>query len=196
MALTQVTRNHPEGKALGKIAVPSTPLPRVAWPNRRPHSTCEPSPARFAAFWNFLITRSRLSFEMWSMKRTPSRWSISCCSTVASSPSARILARLALAVEIAGADRGRALDLGVIFGDREAALLVSRALVGRPHDFRIDEDLRVRRLLLAGDVDDEEADRLGDLDRRKADAGRVVHRLDHVVHELFQRPVDAGDLAD
>ena len=27
-------------------------------------STCWPSPARLAAFWNFLITRSRLSFEM------------------------------------------------------------------------------------------------------------------------------------
>ena len=31
----------------------------------------------FAALLNFLMTRSRLSFEMWSMNSTPLIWSIS-----------------------------------------------------------------------------------------------------------------------
>ena len=53
------------------------------------------------------------------------------------------------------------------------------------------------RLVLFGGVDDEKPDRLGDLDRGEADAGGVVHRLRHVVHQLAQRAVDAFDrLAD
>src|SRR4029077_18646067 len=44
------------------------------------------SVSRFAALANFLITRERLSLEMWSMKSTPLRWSISCCRQVANRP--------------------------------------------------------------------------------------------------------------
>jgi hypothetical protein len=101
---------------------------------------------------------------------------------------------LAFAVEGAGAHGGGPLDLGVIFRNAEAALFVGRALLGRPHDLGIDEHLRVRRFLLLRHVDHQEADRLGDLDRRQADAGRFMHGLDHVVDQAAQRIVDRFDL--
>ena len=41
------------------------------------------------------------------------------------------LLRLAVAVEIFDAHRGRALDFGIVVGDRQAAFLVDRALVAR-----------------------------------------------------------------
>ena len=44
-----------------------------------------------------------------------------------------------------------------------------------------------------GEVDDQHAQRLADLDRGQADAGRVIHRLEHVVGELSQRRIDALD---
>src|SRR5580704_16767152 len=56
------------------------------------------------------------------------------------------LAFLALAVEGAGAYGRRPLDLGVIFRNGKAALLVSRALSRRPDNLRIDEHLGVWRL--------------------------------------------------
>src|SRR5690606_22850013 len=46
------------------------------------------SAACFASLAYFFITRSRFSFEIWSMKRTPLRWSISCWMQVAKMPSA------------------------------------------------------------------------------------------------------------
>ena len=98
---------------------------------------------RFAALANFLMTRSRLSLEMWSMNRTPLRWSISCCRQVASRPARLDLARLAVEVEIFDLHLRRPLDLLVIFRDRQAALLVGRLLFRRPGDLRIDEDLRL-----------------------------------------------------
>src|SRR5579863_621160 len=75
-------------------------------------------------------------------------------------------ARLSLSVEGADAHRRRALDLGVIFRNGKAALLIGRALFSRPYDLGIDERLGVGRFLLFGDVDHQEPDRLGDLDRR------------------------------
>ena len=56
--------------------------------------------ARLAALANFLTTRSRLSLEMWSMNRTPLRWSISCCRQVARRPVAVELLLLAVEIEI------------------------------------------------------------------------------------------------
>ena len=49
-------------------------------------------------------------------------------------------------------------------------------------------------------VDDQQADRHADLDRGKADAGRVVHRLEHVGDERLQLVVERlhrlGDLPE
>src|ERR1700677_4764252 len=107
------------------------------------------------------------------------------------------LAFLPLAVEGAGAHRRGTLDLGVIFRDRETALLVGRTLFRRPHDFGIDEDLRVARLFLLGGVDHQKTDWLGDLNGRESHAWRVVHGFDHIVDQLAQTIVDAFDcLAD
>src|ERR1700677_5266488 len=104
------------------------------------------------------------------------------------------LAFLPLAVEGAGAHGRGTLDLGVIFGDRETALLVSRALLGRPHDLGIDQHLRVGRFFLLGGVDHPKTDGVGGLNGSEAHALRVVHGFDHVVDQLAQIVVDAFDL--
>lgn len=39
-----------------------------------------------ACLMNFFVTRSRLSLEIWSMNKTPLRWSISCWRAVDSKP--------------------------------------------------------------------------------------------------------------
>ena len=64
----------------------------------------------------------------------------------------------------------------------------------RLEDLRVDEDPEVARLLVVGDVDDEELERLADLRRREADAGRRVHGLGHVVDELAKLGRDRLDL--
>src|SRR5215471_4517274 len=55
------------------------------------------------------------------------------------------LLRLEVEVEKLDLHRLRPLDLLVVFGDRQAALLVDRFLVRCPDHFRIDEDLRLLR---------------------------------------------------
>ena len=104
------------------------------------------------------------------------------------------LALLALAVEGAGAHGRRPVDLGVIFRNGKATLLVGRALLGRPDDFGIDEHLRVGRLFLLRRVDHQKTDGFGDLDRRESHARRIMHGFDHVVDQLAQIVVDALDL--
>src|SRR6266436_2774703 len=112
-----------------------------------------------------------------------------------------------LAVEIGEAHPHlrRPLDFFVIFGDRQAAFLVDRHLLRRRQDFRIDETPRLRLglavLALLGEIHRDQPHRLRDLDRRKPDAGRVVHGLEHVVGELadlrrdlFDRPGDQPQL--
>ena len=55
----------------------------------------------------------------------------------------------------------------------------------------IDEDLRIVRLVLAGDVDHQQAARHADLNRRQSDAGRIIHGLDHVLDKAREFLVDA-----
>ena len=141
--------------------------------------------SRFAALVNFLMTRSRLSLEMWSMNSTPLRWSISCCRQVASSPLASTSCWLAVEIEVADLHLGGPLDLLVVFRDRQAALLVGGLLLGRPDDLRIDDHLRLARLVLAGEVERDHALRHADLDRREPDPGGVVHGVEHVGDERF-----------
>src|SRR6266566_641217 len=124
------------------------------------------SVSRLAALANFLITRERLSLEMWSMKSTPLRWSISCCGP---------------------------LDLLVIFRNRQAAFLVGGTLLRGPQQLRIDINLGVLRLVLLGKIRGDNALRDADLDRREPDSGRAVHGLEHVLHKLADLRVDLGD---
>ena len=50
--------------------------------------------------------------------------------------------------------------------------------------------LRIFRILRLLQVDHQQADRHADLDRGEADAGRVVHRLEHVGDERLQLVVE------
>ncbi len=68
--------------------------------------------------------------------------------------------------------------------DRKAALFVGRHVHRRPKDFRIYEIARLLRLIAARQIHHDDALRHADLDGRQPDAGRVVHRLQHVIHEL------------
>ena len=63
-----------------------------------------------------------------------------------------------------------------------------------------DRALRILGVLRLLEVDDQQADGLADLHRGKADARRVVHRLEHVGDERLQRVVERlhrlGNLAE
>ena len=59
-----------------------------------------------------------------------------------------------------------------------------------PGDLRIDEDLRLPRLVLLGEVHGDKAQRFADLDGGEPDAGRRVHRLEHVVDQRAHRFVE------
>ena len=61
----------------------------------------------------------------------------------------------------------------------------------RRDDLRVDQDVD---LALLG-LDDGDLERHADLRRRQPDAGRVAHRLDHVLHQRPDRIVEARDLA-
>jgi hypothetical protein len=100
------------------------------------------------------------------------------------------LLRLAVEIEILDLDLGRTLDLLIVFRDRETAFLVDALRFRRPGDLRIDEDLRLLLVVLLGKVHGDDTDRLADLDRRQPDAGRVVHRLEHLFDQLADAVVD------
>ena len=100
---------------------------------------------------------------------------------------------LAVAIDETRAHARRPFDLFVIFGDRQAAFLIDAALFRRPDNLGIDEILRMFWLFDLRGIDDDQPDRLGELDRGEADAGRLVHCLDHVIHQLAQLVVDALD---
>ena len=172
------------------------PRMRRGLPQRRgEHHAARPKGSRLSrgpccALTSFLTIMSRFSRDRWSMNRTPSRWSISCWRQTDISPSNSPSCCLPSLVEPAGADDVGALDLGILVGDRQAALVVGLARVGAVQDFGVDEDVRAldrRPLFLAFvdrlrvlQVDDQQPPRDADLDRGKADAGRFVHRLEHV----------------
>ena len=86
------------------------------------------------------------------MNRMPLRWSTSCCRHVESRPLASISCSFSFEIEISHLDLRRAFHVAVGFRNRKAALLIDRLFIGGPHDLRIDEDLRVLRLLLLGEV--------------------------------------------
>src|SRR5205823_257808 len=84
----------------------------------------------------------------------------------------------AFAVEIAGANPGWALDILINIRDREAAFLITRQFCRCPNDFWIGETKRLRRgvlLLALGDIENDHATLLGNLDGRKPDARSGIH---------------------
>src|SRR3546814_20685051 len=60
---------------------------------------------------------------------------------------------------------------------------VGRIVVGDLDQFRIGHEQRLLFLVFAGDVDDDGPLQHADLGRGQADAGGVVHGLQHVVHQ-------------
>ena len=94
---------------------------------------------------------------------------------------------LAVEVHRANANLGRAFDVAVDVGNRQAAFFALVLPFG-VNDFGIDDDERI-----VVDVDDGEPFGASDLRRGEADALRQVHRLEHVAR---QRPQLVGDFGD
>ena len=76
-----------------------------------------------------------------------------------------------------------ALDDFIIFRDRKTPLLVVRLIVGRPEDLRVHEEHGRGRFVLLGEIHHHDAQGLGDLDGGEANARRVIHGLEHVIHQ-------------
>ncbi len=118
------------------------------------------------------------------MKRTPSRWSISCCKARESSSSPSISNHSPFTFCARTFTFAARFTFSRISGRREAALffvLLAFAL----DDLRIDEDDLVVGVLLEADVDDGEALREADLRSGEADSLRGVHGLEHLFDQLF-----------
>src|SRR5471032_3304284 len=81
---------------------------------------------------------------------------------------------------------------GIMLGQRQAAFLVGRVLVGGLDDLGIGHQERASLGVLAVDVEHDDPLQHVDLRGGEADTGRRVHRLQHVVHELAHVGVDGG----
>ena len=99
--------------------------------------------ARIASLRCSRVVRSRI--------RTPSRWSISCWITRASSPEASTTIGSPALVERADADVDGPLDVDEHPGEAEAALLHRLELLARPLDLGVDERRHGRLMLHAVD---------------------------------------------
>jgi len=120
-----------------------------------------------------------------------------------------LLVVVAIKVLILDRARGRAIDVCVDFGKREATFLIGRHFFAFRRDYRIDE---YPRLFLGGrmgvlvsvvlaldrlsigifglKIDDEHTLGHRDLDRGQTDAWRIVHGFKHVLDEGFQFVVE------
>ena len=88
----------------------------------------------------------------------------------------------ALDVNVAHIDDGWTLHLGGLFRDRQAAFFKNRGIFRAGDDFRIDHLVEFGRVIGAT-IHDDQTFRHIDLRRGEANAGRVIHRLDHVVEK-------------
>ncbi|MCY1436602.1 hypothetical protein D9M71_527310 [compost metagenome] len=93
-----------------------------------------------------------------------------------------LLERLAVAVQRLDLHLLRTVDVLVEAGHRQAAFLVLVHLVGEGFELGVDEHPRLGFVL--GEVDDHDALVHVDLGGGQADAGSVVHGLEHVVDQL------------
>ena len=101
------------------------------------------------------------------------------------------------------------VDIGKDVGDRKATFLIAGQIFRRVEDFGVDENPRflfrrivdvfvpvmiawlgLRILVLGLEIDHQHALGHADLDRGKADAGRGIHRFEHVGDELVQFVVE------
>ncbi len=100
---------------------------------------------------------------------------------------------LAVVVEEPDATSRRPLNLIEKLGNGKASFFVDGRFFGWIENFGIDEKERRGVFVLLGEVHDNHAQRHADLDGREADARRVVHRLQHVIHERAQFVIDPLD---
>lgn len=98
---------------------------------------------------------------------------------------------IALPIEIAHRDGGRPFDIGVIVRNGQASLFVNTDIIAGGHHLRVDEDLRVLRIVFARDVDHQKPARDADLNCRKADPRRVIHGFEHVLDKPVEFRVNA-----
>ena len=103
------------------------------------------------------------------------------------------LADLVLAVEIAQPDLGRAGHVGIMLGQRQAALAAGRQLRRAPQNLGVGERHRLRLFAVARDIEHDDPAGDADLRRGEPDADRAVHRFEHVVHQPADLVVDRGD---
>ena len=120
---------------------------------------------------------------------------------------------LAIQILPARADARRAFDIGVDFGDREAAFGIDRVVFRRIEDHGVDEHPRLaldrlvrvrvpavrgaffRRgvLILGLEVDRQHPQRHADLHRSEPDPGGFVHRFEHIGDQRAQVVIERGD---
>ena len=98
---------------------------------------------------------------------------------------------LAIQTQRRDGDGVGALDLVVDAGDGQAPFLVALQRVAGPGDLGVDEDLQL--VMGLGDIDDHHALVHVDLRGRQPDAGRRVHGLGHVGHQLADSIVHNRD---
>ena len=96
-------------------------------------------------------------------------------------------------VERPAAVKLRYLDLDGKPHEIDADGLLATCIQHEIDHLRVDEHLRLLRLVLLGEIHGDDAPGLADLDRSEADAGRVVHGRKHVLDQLPDRGVDLGD---
>ncbi len=96
------------------------------------------------------------------------------------------LDRLALIVQVAEGDLGRAFDLVEDLGHRQTAFLIGQCVFRGGQDLGVHIVLRGRLLALAGQVHDDHPLGHAHLHGGQADAGRVVHGFQHVIHQGAQ----------
>ena len=87
---------------------------------------------------------------------------------------------IAVGIEIAHIDACRALHLGGLVRNRQAALFQNRAVVGPSNDLGIDHLVEFRRLVATA-IHHDHPFRDIDLRRGEPDPGRVIHGLGHVI---------------
>ena len=111
---------------------------------------------------------------------------------------------LAIAVDVFDGATGRAFHIGIIFRNGKTTFLIDRRLIGKTDNFRIDQENRIgnRRWLFFSSasssatstsssssarlaaIDGDHPQRHANLDTGKANARRVIHRLQHVIEQL------------
>ena len=93
---------------------------------------------------------------------------------------------LAIVIEVFHAAAGRALDLVEHVRHREAALFIGGEILSQRQYFRVHEIAGCGLFIRASKIHHDDALGHADLDRRKADAGGVVHGFQHVIHECAE----------